>query len=90
MAKALGAGRRKRGPNLRDAQKKVGIITDISDYEVDGARVLDEMSGISRIDLVGEELEHGVRRSASLAIPRTELVFYPIGSKVRITVTRLR
>ncbi len=83
------------GDGLKRASKaaratRAQLITDVSDYEVDGGRVVDEMSGISRIDLGGEELGHGSRRAVSLFIPSEELALYPIGAKVRVTVARLK
>jgi hypothetical protein len=83
------------GDGLKRASKaarvtRAPVSTDLFEYEVDGGRVLDEMSGVSRIDLVGEELGHGSRRAITLFIPRDELALYPIGAKVRVTVARVK
>ena len=83
------------GDGLKRARKPAHathapLITDESDYEVDGGRVLDEMSGVSRVDLVGEEIGGGCRRAVALSVTRSELRLYPIGAKVRVTVARVR
>lgn len=83
------------GEGLKRARKaakatREPLITHKCDYEIDGGRVLDTMSGTSRIDLVGEELGHGTRRAISLFVPEGELSFYPIGAKVRVIVQRLK
>lgn len=58
----------------------------------DGRRssvALDEMSGTSRIDLVGKSMGGGCHRGAHLFVGRGELCLYPIGVKVRVTVERV-
>jgi len=62
---------------------------DLSEYTVDGGCVVDDTSGTSRIDLVGELLDGGYHRVARLFIPKSELCLYPIGAKVRVQVQRI-
>jgi hypothetical protein len=65
------------------------LVVERSEYTVDGGRVLDEMSGTSRIDLVGGPIAGGMQRGVHLFIPKSELGLYPIGAKVRVQVERL-
>lgn len=66
------------------------IVTSFEEYVVDGGRVADEMTRAGRIDLVGDKLQSDARRAVTLYVPASELVFYPIGSKIRVTVERLK
>jgi hypothetical protein len=60
------------------------VVTDRREYHVDGGAVLDQASGASRVDLLDED-----KRGVSLFVPRTDLSFYPIGAKVRVTIERI-